>query len=98
LRCPEDVSVVGFDNLDFAETTSPPLSSVHQPGYQLGATAARILLDRVAGDLGPAKNCVLQTELKIRGSVAALMNGYGDESQLSGRAASKKRSRRSLTA
>jgi LacI family transcriptional regulator len=72
LRCPEDVSLVGFDNLDFAETTSPPLSSVHQPGYQLGATAARILLDRVSGDTGPAKNCRLQTELKIRGSVAIL--------------------------
>jgi LacI family transcriptional regulator len=72
LRCPEDVSLVGFDNLDFADTTSPSLSSVHQPGYQLGATAARILLDRVAGDAGPSKNCVLQTELKIRGSVGAI--------------------------
>lgn len=72
LRCPEDISVVGFDNLDFAETTSPSLSSVHQPGYQLGATAARMLLDRVTGDAGPAKNCVLETELKIRESVAAL--------------------------
>ncbi len=71
LRCPEDVSVVGFDNLDFAETTSPSLSSVHQPGYQLGSTAARMLLDRVSGDTGPAKHCVLETELKIRESVAA---------------------------
>jgi LacI family transcriptional regulator len=70
LKCPEDVSVVGFDNQAFAETTSPPLTSVHQPGYQLGTTAARILLDRVAGDLGPARHCVLQTELKIRSSVA----------------------------
>jgi LacI family transcriptional regulator len=70
LRCPEDVSVVGFDNMGFAETTSPPLTSVHQPGYQLGTTAARILLDRVAGDSGPAKKSILLTELKIRESVA----------------------------
>jgi LacI family transcriptional regulator len=70
LRCPEDISVIGFDNLDFAETTSPSLSSVHQSGYQLGATAARIVLDRVSGDAGPAKHCVLQTELKVRESVA----------------------------
>jgi DNA-binding LacI/PurR family transcriptional regulator len=70
LRCPEDISVIGFDNLDFAETTSPSLSSVHQSGYQLGATAARIVLDRVSGDASPAKHCVLQTELKVRGSVA----------------------------
>jgi DNA-binding LacI/PurR family transcriptional regulator len=74
LRCPQDVSVIGFDNLDFAETTSPSLSSVHQSGYQLGATAARIVLDRVSGDIGPARHCVLETELKVRESVAALTN------------------------
>jgi LacI family transcriptional regulator len=71
LHCPGDISVVGFDNLDFAETTSPSLTSVHQPGYQLGATAARMLLDRVGGDTGPPKHLVLQTELRIRESVAA---------------------------
>lgn len=96
LRCPEDVSVVGFDNLDFAETTSPSLSSVHQPGYQLGATAARILLDRVAGDLGPPKSCILQTELKIRGSVAALGGVYeGNSKRASRRGATTKRARQS---
>jgi LacI family transcriptional regulator len=72
LRCPEDVSVVGFDNHGFAETTSPPLTSVHQPGYQLGASAARILLARVAGDESPARQCVLDTELTMRASVAPL--------------------------
>jgi LacI family transcriptional regulator, galactose operon repressor len=70
LRCPQDISVLGFDNLDFAETTSPSLSSVHQSGYQLGATAARIVFDRVSGDTGPPKHFVLETELKIRESVA----------------------------
>ena len=81
LKCPEDVSVVGFDNQAFAETTSPPLTSVHQPGYQLGTTAARILLDRVAGDLGPAKHCVLQTELKIRSSVAVRSEAVDSQSK-----------------
>jgi LacI family transcriptional regulator len=70
LRCPEDVSVMGFDDLAFSALTNPPLASVMQPGYQLGATAARILLDRVHGDTGPARHVVLQTELKIRESVA----------------------------
>ncbi len=77
LRCPEDISVIGFDNLDFAETTSPSLSSVHQSGYQLGATAARIVLDRVSGDASPAKHCVLQTELKVRESVAPFSDPAG---------------------
>jgi LacI family transcriptional regulator, galactose operon repressor len=71
LRCPEDVSVIGFDDLDLAETTNPALSSVSQSGYQLGSTAARILLDRIQGDIGAAKHVVLGTTLKIRDSVAA---------------------------
>jgi DNA-binding LacI/PurR family transcriptional regulator len=70
LRCPEDISIIGFDNLDLAEMTSPPLSSVSQPGYQMGTTAAHILVDRVRGDNGPAKHIVLETALKIRSSVA----------------------------
>lgn len=74
LRCPEDVSIIGFDNLDLAEMTSPPLSSVFQPGYQMGTTAAQILIDRVQGDDGPPKHIVLETVLKIRGSVAPPFN------------------------
>ncbi|HEX4757514.1 MAG TPA: LacI family DNA-binding transcriptional regulator, partial [Terracidiphilus sp.] len=69
LRCPEDISLIGFDNLDLAEMTSPPLSSVSQPGYQMGTAAAQILIDRVRGDHGPAKHIVLETALKIRDSV-----------------------------
>jgi DNA-binding LacI/PurR family transcriptional regulator len=71
LRCPEDVSLMGFDDLDLAETTNPSLSSVSQSGYQLGTTAARILLDRLDGDKSPAKHLVLQTSLRLRHSVAA---------------------------
>ena len=71
LRCPEDVSLMGFDDLDTAEITNPSLSSVSQSGYQLGTTAARILLDRLDGDKGPARHLVLQTSLKLRHSVAA---------------------------
>jgi LacI family transcriptional regulator len=69
VRCPEDISLIGFDNLDLAEMTSPPLSSVSQPGYQMGTAAAQILIDRVRGDHGPAKHIVLETALKIRDSV-----------------------------
>jgi DNA-binding LacI/PurR family transcriptional regulator len=69
LRCPEDLSIVGFDNLDFSEFTAPALTSVHQPGYQLGTTAARLLLSRIAGLKQSPKRVVLQTELKIRNSV-----------------------------
>jgi DNA-binding LacI/PurR family transcriptional regulator len=70
LRCPEDISIMGFDDLDLAETTNPSLSSVSQSGYQLGTTAARILLDRREGDTSPAKHIVLETVLNLRHSVA----------------------------
>jgi DNA-binding LacI/PurR family transcriptional regulator len=70
LSCPCDVSMIGFDDLDFAVLTSPSLSSVFQPGYQLGATAASMLLDRVKGAQGPPIHGVLQTQLKVRESSA----------------------------
>ena len=70
IRCPEDISIVGFDNLVFSEFTAPALTSVHQPGYQLGTAAAQLLLERVDGLKQRAKKVILlQTELKIRNSV-----------------------------
>jgi DNA-binding LacI/PurR family transcriptional regulator len=71
LQCPEDVSIVGFDNLEFTEFTAPALTTVHQPGYQLGATAARQLLERIDGSTSKPRKTFLQTELKTRNSVAA---------------------------
>ncbi len=70
LHCPDEISIVGFDNLDFAEFTAPPLTTVHQPGYQLGATAARLLADRIVGSREAPQRIVLPTELRMRNSVA----------------------------
>jgi len=71
VHCPEELSIVGFDDLDFAEFTAPALTSVHQPGYQLGTTAARLLLERIDGLKESPKKIVLPSELKIRHSVAS---------------------------
>lgn len=71
LRCPEDISIMGFDDMDLCETTNPSLSSVSQSGYQLGTTAARLLLDRKGGDTSPAQHIVLETLLNLRNSVSA---------------------------
>ena len=70
LRCPEDVSVIGFDNLDLAEVVTPALTSVDQSGYQLGAVAAQLIVDRIGGDKKPKRAHVLPTALKLRSSVA----------------------------
>jgi len=80
LRCPEEISIMGFDDLELADTTNPSLSSVSQPGYQLGSTAARILLDRREGDVSPAKHIVLETLLHLRNSVAPPPNATEDGS------------------
>lgn len=70
LKCPRDISVMGFDDLEFGMFTDPALSSVHQSGYQLGATAARLLLERILGTRLSSRQVVLPTELRIRNSVA----------------------------
>jgi DNA-binding LacI/PurR family transcriptional regulator len=69
LRCPEDLSVIGFDNLELGEYTNPSLTTVHQPGYQLGARAADILLAQVSGRQQSVQHVVLKTDLILRGSV-----------------------------
>ncbi len=73
LRCPEDISLVGFDNLEFCEYTSPALTSVYQPGYEMGAAAATLLLSRMAGSQDPPQRIALATELKTRRSVRTLV-------------------------
>ena len=44
LRIPEDISLVGFDNIEFASVMYPPLTTIHQPKYQMGQAAVEILL------------------------------------------------------
>ena len=50
IRVSEDISIVGYDDIDFAAAAAVPLTSVRQPRHQLGRTAARLLLDEAADD------------------------------------------------
>ena len=47
MRIPEDISVMGYDNLDIAVHTNPPLTTVNQPVYEMGKEAARLLLNMI---------------------------------------------------
>jgi LacI family transcriptional regulator len=71
LRVPEEISIVGYDDIDFAAAASVPLTSVRQPRYQLGRTAARLLLDEAAdGTSHQHRQVIFEPELIIRESTA----------------------------
>jgi len=72
LRVPQDLAVVGFDNLDVAEQLDPPLTTVAQPFAQIGATAAQILLRRIQGDRSTLEQVTLSARLVIRNSCPPL--------------------------
>ncbi len=77
LRVPDDLSVVGFDDLPLGRVTDPPLTSVHQPVVRKGEEAARLLLDAIAGKPGwKAEHRMLRTRLVVRGSTAAPRQGH----------------------
>ena len=69
LDVPRDVSVVGFDYLDLAPHTNPPLTTVHQPIRRKGEEAVRLLLSVVQRrDLANPDHRLLETRLIVRGS------------------------------
>jgi DNA-binding LacI/PurR family transcriptional regulator len=70
LRCPQDVSLVGFDDLELSGFTNPALTTVAQPIYQMGAKAADLLFHRLRGEKVKAQDTTLKTSLKKRDSVA----------------------------
>jgi LacI family transcriptional regulator len=68
LRPPDDVSVIGFDDIPTSDLLDPPLSVIRQPTYQLGARAAELLLRRVAERDAPVQEVVLAASLILRPS------------------------------
>jgi LacI family transcriptional regulator len=71
LRVPEDVGIVGFSNWQFCSMIDPSLSSVAQPGFNMGAKATEILLDLVEKKIQLnefSNSVILETELLIRKS------------------------------
>lgn len=71
LRCPDDVSVTGFNDILFMDKLSPPLTTVRIPHSAMGVEAARILLDQLLGHTTATRHAVLPIELVIRQSTAA---------------------------
>jgi DNA-binding LacI/PurR family transcriptional regulator len=71
LRIPKQIAVVGYDDLPWATSLQPPLTAVAQPARDVGVTAARLLLDRLAEPERPTRRIILDTHLVIRASCGA---------------------------
>ena len=72
VACPEDLSVIGFDDISMTPWTSPPLTTIRQPRLEMGRIAARLLLDVIEGRgrTRPPADQLLPFELVTRGSTA----------------------------
>jgi LacI family transcriptional regulator len=69
LRVPEDLAIVGYDDIVFAEAATVPLTTVAQPRHQLGRAAVELLLAQAQGTLSPgSRDLVLEPELVVRDS------------------------------
>jgi LacI family transcriptional regulator len=75
LKCPKDVSVVGFDDFDWSQLFSPRLTTMVQPSYKIGESAAELLVQvmldsgqRLDGD--KSDRIVLKAEMRIGESTA----------------------------
>jgi len=70
LNCPKEVSVIGFNDMPFSPDFQPPLTTVASPHYEMGAEAARLLLDQIDGREIGAMKITLPVKLVIRSSTA----------------------------
>lgn len=74
LKIPEDISIVGFDNIPIVEAITPALTTIAQPMKEIAERTMSILYKRMQGDLkGPFERVVLVPKLIIRNSTKALL-------------------------
>ncbi|SDR01366.1 LacI family DNA-binding transcriptional regulator [Pseudovibrio sp. Tun.PSC04-5.I4] len=69
-RIPQDISLIGFDNLFWCEVSDPPLTTISQPRTKVGQEAFQLLLSTMSGEKPQAEPIVLPTELYLRKSTA----------------------------
>ncbi len=70
IECPAEMSVVGFNDMPFLDKLRPPLTTIAIPHQQIGAEAARLLLDALGDPTRPSRSVLLPLSLVVRGSTA----------------------------
>ena len=68
IRVPQDLSVIGVDNVEASRMTNPTITTISQPGFQLGRQACAILVEKISAPETPHRQILLHTELIIRES------------------------------
>lgn len=79
LRIPEDISVIGFDDIPQASIIYPKLTTVHQPLAQMGREAVSILLENMKNPKGEIRQVTLETQLIIRDSCCPPLASYNNK-------------------
>ena len=72
LRVPDDLSVIGFDNVPESALSDPPLTTIEQPIQQMGFDATRLLIGLIEGEPVASTHTRLPTKLVVRASCAAV--------------------------
>jgi len=67
-KVPDDVAIIGFDNLPFSRITRPPLTSMSQPMFEMGQKAAQMLIDSIKKRKYSNKTVILKSRLVLRQS------------------------------
>ena len=75
IRIPDEMSVIGFDDVTYTAQMSPPLTTIHQPLTEMGKMAANMLLRLIAGQQLDSNHVELSTSLVVRESCAVPRNG-----------------------
>jgi len=68
LKVPDDIAIIGFDDMYWSISLNPPLTAVRQPAYEIGKCAAEQLISRINNPGRPTSSMILKTELMIRNS------------------------------
>ncbi len=79
LHIPEDIAIVGFSNDIRSSMTDPPLTTVDQKAHDLGANAARVLIDQIEGKRTEPEEVRIKAELVIRNSCGCESRGFNTE-------------------
>ena len=70
VRCPEDISIVGFNDMPFVDRLRPPLTTVRVPQREIGTVAADLMLQRLSDEVDGESQILLEPTLVLRGSTA----------------------------